>query len=102
MNAPTSQTGKVFSTMFSNAGVNSVSDGSVHDASNIIFNPDIPTPAEIPVGIDPIEGDSPFTIRTIEADGTSRYFDLQGRMLSSKPQKGFYIDKGKKIITYNK
>ena len=42
------------------------------------------------------------TIVTIEADGTSRYFDLQGRMLSCKPQKGFYIDKGKKIITYNK
>ena len=54
------------------------------------------------------EGDIPFaesslsgiqpTIRTIDADGTNRYFDLQGRMLYGKPDKGIYIENGKKIL----
>ena len=37
-------------------------------------------------------------IRTIDADGTERYFDLNGRLLSGKPQKGVYIHNGKKYI----
>lgn len=37
-------------------------------------------------------------IRTIEADGSSRYFDLQGRQLSEKPVKGIYIKDGKKYM----
>ena len=36
------------------------------------------------------------TIRTIEADGSSRYYDLQGRQLNGKPDKGVYILNGKK------
>ena len=39
------------------------------------------------------------TIRTIDPDGTSRYFDLQGRMLNGKPDKGVYIKNGKKFVT---
>ena len=33
------------------------------------------------------------TFRTIDTDGTNRYFDLQGRMLNGKPEKGllFFI-----------
>ena len=38
------------------------------------------------------------TIRAIDADGTSRYFDLQGRLLNGKPVKGMYIENGKKVI----
>ena len=38
------------------------------------------------------------TIRTIDADGTSRYFDLQGRLLNGKPVKGVFIENGKKVI----
>ena len=38
------------------------------------------------------------TLRTIDADGTNRYFDLQGRMLNEKPEKGLYIENGKKVI----
>ena len=66
-------------------------DGSVPDALNILYEPDIPTPVATPTGIQP-------TIKTIEADGTSRYFDLQGRMLNGKPDKGLYIENGKTII----
>ena len=76
--------------MFSNAGVANVGDGSVPDALNILYNADIPTPTATPTDIQP-------TIKTIEADGTSRYFDLQGRMLDDKPDKGLYIENGKKI-----
>lgn len=36
------------------------------------------------------------TIRTIDADGTEHYYDLQGRQLNGKPHKGVYIYKGKK------
>ena len=44
-----------------------------------------------PSGIQPI-------IRTIDADGTNRYFDLQGRMLNGKPDKGMFIENGKKMV----
>ena len=80
-----------FHTLFSNAGVSSVGDGSVHDALSILFQGDIPTPVATPTGVNPI-------IQAIEADGTARYFDLQGRMLQSKPDKGLYIENGKKVM----
>lgn len=37
-------------------------------------------------------------IRTIDADGTERYYDLNGRQLNVKPQKGVYIVNGKKFV----
>lgn len=37
-------------------------------------------------------------IRTMESDGTSRYFDLQGRQLNNQPSKSVYIHNRKKII----
>ena len=37
-------------------------------------------------------------IRTIDADGTERYYDMNGRQLNGKPQKGIYIHQGKKYI----
>lgn len=36
------------------------------------------------------------TIRTMETDGSCRYYDLQGRQLNGKPDKGVYIINGKK------
>ena len=82
----------IFHTLFSSGGVSSVGDGTVHDALSILFQGDIPTPTSTPTGINPI-------ILTIEADGTSRYFDLQGRLLQGKPDKGLYIEEGKKVVT---
>lgn len=38
------------------------------------------------------------TFKTIDTDGTSLYFDLQGRMLRYKPLKGVYIEDGKKYV----
>ena len=76
-----------YNTMFQKKGSTNV------EASNgIIFHPDIPMPT--PTGIKELEG---YTIQTIEADGSSRYFDLQGRMLDGKPaQKSIFIKDGKK------
>lgn len=38
-------------------------------------------------------------IKTIDLDGTERYFDLNGRLLNGKPTKrGIYIQNGKKIM----
>ena len=39
------------------------------------------------------------TIRTIDTDGTERYFDLYGRELPGKPESGIYIHNGKKIMS---
>jgi hypothetical protein len=38
------------------------------------------------------------SIETIDADGTHRYYDLNGRELPGKPSKGVYIYNGKKYI----
>jgi len=37
-------------------------------------------------------------IQTIDSDGTSHYYDLQGRQLNGKLNKGVYIKNGKKIL----
>ena len=84
--------GTKYRTLFSNAGVGNVSDGNVPDAFNILYDGDIPNPSSTPTSIEP-------TIQTIDADGTSRYFDLQGRQLNGKPNKGIYIQDGKKVVT---
>ena len=52
------------------------------------------------------DGDMPnemdgITIHTIDADGTERYFDLQGRPLNGKPKKGAYIRNGNKYVNSN-
>jgi hypothetical protein len=39
------------------------------------------------------------TIRTVDTDGTERYFDLNGRELPGKPESGIYIHNGKKIMS---
>ena len=84
-----------YKTLFQNVDQQGTSTGENISFDDLNYEPVIPFIDDTTVGIQP-------TIIAIDADGTSRYFDLQGRMLSCKPQKGFYIDKGKKIITYNK
>ena len=39
------------------------------------------------------------SIRTIDTDGTERYFDLYGRELPGKPESGIYIHNGNKIMS---
>jgi uncharacterized protein YegP (UPF0339 family) len=38
------------------------------------------------------------TIHTIDRNGTHNYYDLQGRRLNGKPNKGIYIENGKKHV----
>ena len=40
------------------------------------------------------------TIHTIDSDGTHRYYDMQGRQLRQRPNRGLYIENGK--IQFNK
>jgi hypothetical protein len=48
--------------------------------------------------IDETTGISPV-IRTIDADGISRYYDMQGRPLQNKPnEKGVYIENHRKVV----
>lgn len=44
------------------------------------------------------ENTSTVVIKTVDANGDDRYFDLQGRQLRGKPERGIYIHKGKKYI----
>lgn len=68
---------------------NGEEDGDVTDFPADEFDSDVDYGDE--TGISPV-------IQTIDADGTERYYDLQGRQLSGKPNKGVYIYKGKKVI----
>lgn len=60
---------------------------------NLAYEATIPYTESASTGIEP-------TIQTIDADGTSRYFDLQGRLLNGKPVKGLFIENGKKVIIH--
>ena len=73
---------------FNHQGTNAGEDGT---NDNMEYEGDIPFTESTPSGIQP-------TILTIDADGTSRYFDLQGRMLNGKPDRGIFIKNGKKIV----
>lgn len=61
--------------------------------NNLSYHGDIPFLQDPTTGIEP-------TIRTIEDNGTSLYFDLQGRQLYGRPDKGVYIKDGKKFVIY--
>ena len=63
--------------------------GEVEEKSDLLYIADFQ--AGSTTGIKP-------TIRTIDRDGTENYFDLQGRRLNGKPEKGIYIENGKKYI----
>jgi hypothetical protein len=89
--APANKTVGSYHTLFSNAGVTNTGDGSIADALSIVYEADIPTPRPVTTAILP-------TIQTIDADGTKRYFDMQGRMLNGKPDKGLYIENGRKTV----
>ena len=73
---------------FNQQGTNAGEDGN---NDNMDYEGDIPFTESIPTGIQP-------TIRTIDAEGINRYFDLQGRMLNGKPDRGIYIENGKKTM----
>ena len=49
-------------------------------------------------GDDQTTGTSHTVIQTIDRDGTQYYYDLNGRLLPGKPQKGIYIHQGKKHV----
>jgi hypothetical protein len=49
-------------------------------------------------GDDQTTGTSHTVIQTIDRDGTQYYYDLNGRLLPGKPQKGVYIMNGKKYV----
>ena len=79
-----------YKTMFQMSDQQGTSTGDNVNYDDLGYEGDIPYTQGIPTGIQP-------TIQTVDADGTSRYFDLQGRMLSGKPAKGVYIMNGRKV-----
>ena len=90
-----------YKTLFQTSGQQGTSTSDNISYENLDYEGNIPFPGSTPTGIEP-------TLRTIDADGTSRYFDLQGHMLNGTPGKGLYIEcpadgglsgkNGKKVI----
>lgn len=80
-----------YKTMFQMGNQSESAAGESITFDNLSYEANIPYIDEASTGIEP-------TIRTIDTDGTSRYFDLQGRMLNGKPDKGLFIENGKIII----
>jgi len=89
MNAPAEP--GTYRTLFQNTDQQGTSSGEDFSFDNLRFEGVIPYIEDSTVGIQP-------TIVAIDTDGTCRYFDLQGRLLSGKPVKGLFIGNGKKVI----
>lgn len=81
-----------YKTMFQVSDQLGTSTGENVNYDNLNYDGDIPYINDSSTGIEP-------TIRAIDTDGTSLYFDLQGRLLNGKPVKGLYIMNGKKVIS---
>ena len=92
MNAPAAP--GTYKTQFQSIDNQGVSMGESVNYDNMDYEAVIPYIQGSTTGICP-------AIVTIEGDGSSRYFDLQGRMLNGKPQKGMYIHNGKKALINN-
>ena len=80
-----------YKTMFQMTDQQGTSTGEDVNYENLGYEGNIPYINGTNTGIEP-------TFRAIDLDGTCQYFDLQGRLLSNKPEKGVYICNGKKLI----
>ena len=89
LNAPAAP--GTYRTLFQNTDQQGTSSGEDVSFDNLRFEGVIPYIQDATVGIQP-------TIVAIEANGTSHYFDLQGRLLNGKPDKGLFIQNGKKVV----
>ena len=83
----TSQTGNIVTRFYQQVGDG---NGEVTEMPNLYYLGDI-NGSETTGVIAP-------TIHTIDRDGTHNYYDLQGRRLNGKPDKGIYIINGKKHV----
>lgn len=80
-----------FKAMFTYTGASDqIETGEIEEFPNVLFDDEYYND-EMATGISSI-------IRTVEADGSSRYFDLQGRQITAPTFKGIYIKNGKKFI----
>jgi hypothetical protein len=79
-----------YRTLFQSIDQQGTSSGKDVSFDNLRFEGVIPYIGSTPTGVQP-------TIVAIDADGTCRYFNLQGRQLNGKPDKGLYIENGKKV-----
>ena len=80
-----------YKTMFQTTDQQGTSTSEKVSYEELDYEGNIPFIDSKPTGIQP-------AIIAIENDGTSRYFDLQGRQLKSKSLKGIYIENGVKHI----
>ena len=84
-----------FSTMFHSAKDGDEQEFAVVERPGLLFTLDIQSNNN--GNNDGTTAISP-TIHTIDNEGTHRYYDLKGRQLKSKPQKGIYIENGIKHV----
>lgn len=77
---------KDFKIMFVKSLAGDLDDVKIEEFPAEVFGEDMPTGIDSPI------------FHVIETDSSNRYFDLQGRQLSGKLNKGIYIKNGKKYI----
>jgi hypothetical protein len=87
---PGTQSG-IYKTLFQISDQQDTSTGENVNYENLDYEGNIPFIDSTLIGIQP-------TIQAIDTDGTSHSFDLQGRLLNGKPDKGLFIENGKKVI----
>lgn len=83
--------GECYLTKFYQSSGDASATGDVTDIEGLQYSGDITHTDANTTGIRP-------TIHTIDADGSQRYYDLQGRLLKEKPRRGIYIENGVKKI----
>ena len=81
-----------YKSMFQNTDQQGTSAGEEPSSyDQLRYEPIIPYIMDSTNGIEP-------TIITVEDNGAVQYYDVFGRVLSGKPEKGLYIENGKKIL----
>ncbi len=81
-----------YRTLFQSTNQQGTSMGENESYYEMDYEGNIPFIDDVPTGIEP-------TIRAIDLDGATRYFDLQGRLLESRPVgKGIFIHGGQKVV----
>ncbi|MBR5747757.1 MAG: hypothetical protein IKY01_03110 [Prevotella sp.] len=80
-----------YKSMFQLSDQQGTSTGENVNYENLGYDGNIPYINYSPTGIQP-------TFHIIDTDGTHSIYDLQGRLLNVKPDKGLFIENGKKVV----
>lgn len=88
----------IYKTQFQNSNQNGTSTGESSNYSNMQYVGEIPNNDDVTSVEETTADNVNPAFRAINEDGTSLYFDLLGRQLNKAPERGIYIEGGKKML----